>query len=131
MSNEKIMALFNTPQTSTGTVSGMNIRPTSMQSPLRTSWHTILSQPILFFSTSVSSPAFAYPPTQHSHLLPHQKSLSFGNNLYQQATNFGSQSQMHVLPAINHHPNGKSAPVLQNPSSTFTPEQVGKKQRFS
>jgi len=31
MSNEKIMALFNAPQTSAGTASGINIRSTSMQ----------------------------------------------------------------------------------------------------
>jgi len=31
MSNEKIMALFNTPQTSVATLSGMNIRTTSNQ----------------------------------------------------------------------------------------------------
>ena len=33
MSNEKIMALFNTPQTAIATASGMNIRTTSNQSP--------------------------------------------------------------------------------------------------
>jgi hypothetical protein len=35
MSNEKIMALFNTPQTSVATLSGMNIRTTSNQPPNR------------------------------------------------------------------------------------------------
>jgi hypothetical protein len=35
LSNEKIMALFNTPQISTATALGMNIRPTQMQTPNR------------------------------------------------------------------------------------------------
>jgi hypothetical protein len=35
MTNEKIMALFNMPQTSVVTASGMNIRPASMQPPNR------------------------------------------------------------------------------------------------
>jgi len=33
MTNDKIMALFNTPQTSTATASAMNIRPPILQPP--------------------------------------------------------------------------------------------------
>jgi hypothetical protein len=80
---------------------------------------------LFFFSTLVSSPGLAYPSTQHSHSLAHQKSLSFGNNLYQQASNFGSQSQLRFPSGINHaNINGMSAPTLQSPSPTFTPAQV-------
>jgi hypothetical protein len=41
----------------------------------------------------VNSPAFAHPQIQQHHLLTHQRSASFGSNLYQQSTNhFGPHS---------------------------------------
>jgi len=54
---------------------------------------------------------------------PHQKSLSFGNNLYQHATNFGSQ--VRFVSGMNpYNPNVMSTPILQSPTSTFTTEQL-------
>ncbi|CAF3619703.1 unnamed protein product [Adineta steineri] len=113
MTNEKIMALFNTPQTSVTTASGMNIRPISTQ------------------HSTPSSSGFVYPPpAQHSPFVPPQKSVSFGNNLYQQATNFGSQIQQNypysVHPAMAHN-----NPNIQNSTSTFTHDQFSQFMPFT
>ncbi|CAF3965784.1 unnamed protein product [Rotaria sordida] len=106
MSNEKIMALFNTLQVPTTTPSGMNIRP-----------------------SNPSFPGFTYSLAQHSNLVPPQKSVSFSNNLYQQATNFGFQAQQghpyHVHSALNYNnPNSTNPSTLQSPTSTFTHGQL-------
>ncbi|CAF3190361.1 unnamed protein product [Rotaria sp. Silwood2] len=118
MSNEKILALFNTPQTSTVNSTGMNIRPPTMQLP------------------NVNSPRLTHPQVQQHHLHAHHKSASFGSNLYQQASNFGAHpafqsSQGHLFsprPGMNtmHHnnPNNMSTPTLQSPTTTFTPNQL-------
>jgi len=107
MSNDRILALFNTPQTSTANVTGINIRPT----------------------LNINSPNFVHPQIQQHHLLS-QKSASFGNNLYQQSTNQfipnpGLQPQQNYLYAprpamttMNHNnSNNISAPALQTPLS--------------
>ncbi|CAF1329776.1 unnamed protein product [Rotaria sordida] len=113
MSNEKIMALFNTPQTSTGT----NIRPPTMQLP------------------NINSSHLAHPQVQQ-HLHAHHKSASFGSNLYQQSSHFaahpGFQSSQGNLfsprPELDtmHHnnPNNMSTPSLQSSSTVFTPNQI-------
>jgi len=117
MSKDKIMALFNTPQTSVVTASGMNIRPATLQPP------------------NINSPVFTHPQV-HQHHLTHQKSASFGSNLYQQTTNFGPnpgfQSQQGYqfpprpgMSTMNHNnPNNMSTPALQTPPSTFTHNQL-------
>ncbi|CAF1505685.1 unnamed protein product, partial [Adineta steineri] len=76
-------------------------------------------------------------PQAHQHALhSHQKSASFGSNLYQQATNIGPHSgfqpqQSFPLPPtsginIMHHNNSNnmSTPSLQTPPSTFTNDQL-------
>ncbi|CAF4372509.1 unnamed protein product, partial [Rotaria sordida] len=54
-----------------------------------------------------SFPGFTYSLAQHSNLVPPQKSVSFSNNLYQQATNFGFQAQQghpyHVHSTLNYN----------------------------
>jgi hypothetical protein len=92
----------------------------------------------IFLFLPVSSHGFIYSPTQHFH----QKSASYGNNLYQQAHPQVSLTSYVYLfikslfqqnypclsrPGMNHnHSNGVSAPTLQSPASTFTQEQVDK-----
>ncbi|CAF3930784.1 unnamed protein product [Rotaria sp. Silwood1] len=113
MSNEKIMALFNIPQVVPTTISsGINIRPSHMPT-----------------SSNPAVPGFAYSPASHSHLVPPQKSVSFSNNLYQQATNFGFQAQQsHPYQGhstINHNkPNSINPLTVQSPTSTFTYGQL-------
>jgi stromal membrane-associated protein len=118
LSNDKIMALFNTPQSSTAP--GINIRPPTIQSP------------------NLNPSAFAHPQLQqqYPHLHAHQKSASFGGNLYQQTTNHyapqpGFQSQGYPFPqrpgmtTINHNnPTNNSTPTLQNAPSAFTHNQL-------
>lgn len=115
MSNDKIMALFNTPPTSVTTTPGMNMLPTTMQLPNIRLTHLQSQQP---------------------HGLTHSRSASFGSNLYQQSMNYGSHPRFHASqnaqflqrPGINpmHHnnPNNMSTPTLQNPSSTFMNDQL-------
>ncbi|CAF1013526.1 unnamed protein product [Adineta steineri] len=118
MSNDKIMALFNTPQVPMATASAVNIRPPTMQLP------------------QMNASGFPHPQAHQHALHSHQKSASFGSNLYQQATNIGPHSgfqpqQGFPLPPtsginIMHHNNSNnmSTPSLQTPPSTFTNDQL-------
>ncbi|CAF4137981.1 unnamed protein product [Rotaria sp. Silwood2] len=111
MSNEKIMALFNTPQVPTATPTGMNIRPSQIP------------------SSNPSFPGFTYSSTQHSHLVPPQRSVSYCNNLYQQTTNFGFQAQQghpyQVHSAVSHNsPNSMNPSTLQSPTSALIHDQL-------
>jgi hypothetical protein len=118
MSNDKIMALFNSPQTSGGAVPGLNLRPPPMH------------------PGNVSAPSFVYSQAQQHHLLHHhQKSASFGSNLHQQSNNFASRGGLPMqhgypppprvgLSAMSHNPNGLSSPTLQSPASNFTQDQL-------
>jgi stromal membrane-associated protein len=113
MSNDKIMALFNTPPTATA--SGINIRP-----------------------PNINSVAFVHPQIpQHHHHLTHQKSASIGSNLYQQSTNnfapqpgFPPQQNYPFPPRPGmstmhpNNPNNVSTPALQTPSSTFSHDHL-------
>ncbi len=79
MSNDKIMALFNTPPTATA--SGINIRPpNSIYSNIKINF-------LRSFLSLVNSVAFVHPQIPQHHHLTHQKSASIGSNLYQQSTN--------------------------------------------
>ena len=109
MSTAKILALFNTPSTST-----MNIRTGSIQTSDRMDSVLIANHHVVFPSILDSSPGF----TQHFSSFVPPKSLSFSNNLSQQATFFPAQSQVHSTFGMNHHTNRSNA------TSTFTPEQV-------
>ncbi|CAF0824050.1 unnamed protein product [Adineta ricciae] len=116
MTNDKIMALFNTPSTSMGAPLGANIRPPMMQLP------------------QMNPAGFPQPQAQQLH--SHHKSASFGSNLYQQSSHPGFQSQHgHLFPtttttmpgmhAMNHNnSNNMSSPTLQNTPSTFTHDQL-------
>ncbi|CAF3320361.1 unnamed protein product [Rotaria socialis] len=116
MTKDKILALFNTPQTST--VSGMNMLSSTMQGP------------------NANPSRFPHPQIRQQHLVGHHKSASFGSNLYQQSSNFGAhpgfqspQNQAFLLRpgmnTMNHsNPNNMSTPALQTPPSTFTHEQL-------
>ncbi|UJR27858.1 hypothetical protein I4U23_009123 [Adineta vaga] len=118
LSNDKILALFNTPSTSIGTISGANIRPPTIQLP------------------QMNTPGFPHSQAQPHHFHSHQKSASFGSNLYQQTFNSGThpgfQSQQgHQfppatgIPNMNHNnSNNMSTPTLQNAPSTFTNDQL-------
>ncbi|UJR21845.1 hypothetical protein I4U23_024918 [Adineta vaga] len=113
ISNEKIMALFNKPQTVAITPPGMNFRP------------------IANHHSSVSSSIFAYPPsTQHSQFIPLQKSMSISTNLSQHASNirpavqqsFPFHSEMHpstfannqFVPFTNSKPNVSTSRPMSN-----------------
>ncbi|CAF4823453.1 unnamed protein product, partial [Rotaria socialis] len=66
---------------------------------------------------------------QHSQLVPPQKSMSFTNNLYQQATNVGFQAQPghphQVRPGINYNNlNGMYSSNLASPTPTLTHSQA-------
>lgn len=116
MTNDKIMALFNTPSSSTG-----NIRPVAPMQIQNMNPTGFGQQPPI-------------PQQQHSHLLPHQKSASYGGNLYQQTTTnqFAIRPNLQpqgfptaIRPGMNTmFPNNISSPTLQNPPSAFTPDQL-------
>ncbi|CAM2710396.1 unnamed protein product [Rotaria socialis] len=111
MTNENIMALFNKPQPSAAPGTGMHIRPA--QIPL----------------SNLAFPGFPYSSAQHSQLVPPQKSMSFTNNLYQQATNVGFQAQPghphQVRPGINYNNlNGMYSSNLASPTPTLTHSQA-------
>lgn len=111
MSNDRIMALFKAPQAATGTSIAPPVHPNAPG-------------------------GFVQPAAQQHHLFAHQKSASFGSNLYQQSANFAPHprfpvqqgSPYAVRPTMNpiHHNNahGISTPTLQSPASSFTPDQL-------
>jgi hypothetical protein len=115
MSNDKILALFKTPQTSTATASGINIRP-----------------------PNINSVAFVHPQIPQHHHLTHQKSASIGSNIYQKSTYNFAPPQPGFPPQQNYpfpprpgmntmhpnNPNNVSTPALQTPSSTFSHDHL-------